>query len=129
MQWSHHCCNNNNNNNNNNDNNDYCNNYNGIDNNLKVMIHCYYNFLNLVLLFLVLFLFATPQEKKINPVGTCCLCCNTYHILILCVFFCSAGPPYLLYFCVKFYAADPCRLHEELTRLVLVLLVNSLLQF
>ena len=60
MQWSHHCCNNNNNN----DNNDYCNNYNGIDNNLKVMIHCYYNFLNLVLLFLVLFLFATPQEKK-----------------------------------------------------------------
>lgn len=29
-----------------------------------------------------------------------------------------AGPPYLLYFCVKFYAADPCRLHEELTRLV-----------
>ena len=30
----------------------------------------------------------------------------------------SAGPPYLLYFCVKFYAADPCRLHEELTRLV-----------
>ena len=65
MQWSHHCCNSNNNN----DNNDYCNNYNGIDNNLKVMIHCYYNFLNLVLLFLVLFLFATPQEKKINPVG------------------------------------------------------------
>ena len=60
MQWSHHCCNSNNNN----DNNDYCNNYNGIDNNLKVMIHCYYNFLNLVLLFLVLFLFATPQEKK-----------------------------------------------------------------
>lgn len=61
MQWSHHCCNSNNNN----DNSDYCNNYNGIDNNLKVMIHCYYNFLNLVLLlFLLLFLFATPQEKK-----------------------------------------------------------------
>ena len=43
MQWSHHCCNNNNNNNN--DNNDYCNNYNGIDNNLKVRVwarprHC-----------------------------------------------------------------------------------------
>ena len=38
---SHHCCNNNNdnnNNNNNNDNNDYCNNYNDIDNNLKVRV-------------------------------------------------------------------------------------------
>ena len=38
MQWSHHCCNNNNNNNNNDDDNDYCNNYNGIDNNLKVRV-------------------------------------------------------------------------------------------
>ena len=37
----------------------------------------------------------------------------TAHLSIL-----VAGPPYLLYFCVKFYAADPCRLHEELTRLV-----------
>ncbi|XP_031573652.1 band 4.1-like protein 4 [Actinia tenebrosa] len=28
----------------------------------------------------------------------------------------KAGPPYLLYFCVKFYASDPCNLQEELTR-------------
>ncbi|KXJ28844.1 Band 4.1-like protein 5 [Exaiptasia diaphana] len=26
-----------------------------------------------------------------------------------------AGPPYLLYFCVKFYASDPCCLSEEIT--------------
>lgn len=93
------------------------------------MIHSYYNFLNLVLSFLVLLLFATPREKKPILLASCCSWCNTYHTLILCVFFCSAGPPYLLYFCVKFYAADPCRLHEELTRLVLVLPVYSLLQF
>ena len=31
---------------------------------------------------------------------------------------CLAGPPYLLYFGVKFYAPDPCKLQEELTRYV-----------
>ncbi|XP_028519290.1 band 4.1-like protein 5 [Exaiptasia diaphana] len=28
----------------------------------------------------------------------------------------KSGPPYLLYFCVKFYASDPCCLSEEITR-------------
>lgn len=37
----------------------------------------------------------------------------------------TAGPPYLLYFCVKFYAADPCRLHEELTRYLFFLQVKK----
>ncbi|XP_015770201.1 PREDICTED: band 4.1-like protein 4A [Acropora digitifera] len=37
----------------------------------------------------------------------------------------KAGPPYLLYFCVKFYAADPCRLHEELTRYLFFLQVKK----
>uniref|UniRef100_A0A4W5MZG9 Erythrocyte membrane protein band 4.1-like 4A n=1 Tax=Hucho hucho TaxID=62062 RepID=A0A4W5MZG9_9TELE len=30
--------------------------------------------------------------------------------------FLSAGPPYTLYFGVKFYAEDPCKLKEEITR-------------
>lgn len=37
----------------------------------------------------------------------------------------TAGPPYLLYFCVKFYAADPCRLHEELTRYLFFMQVKK----
>lgn len=37
----------------------------------------------------------------------------------------TAGPPYLLYFCVKFYAADPCRLHEEVTRYLFFLQVKK----
>ncbi|XP_048583850.1 band 4.1-like protein 5 isoform X2 [Nematostella vectensis] len=36
----------------------------------------------------------------------------------------KAGPPYLMYFCVKFYAADPNKLHEELTRYLFFLQVK-----
>lgn len=32
------------------------------------------------------------------------------------IFFPAAGPPYTLYFGIKFYAEDPCKLKEEITR-------------
>lgn len=32
------------------------------------------------------------------------------------LFLILAGPPYTLYFGIKFYADDPCKLKEEITR-------------
>ncbi|KAM4634165.1 band 4.1-like protein 4 [Polymixia lowei] len=37
----------------------------------------------------------------------------------------STGPPYTLYFGVKFYAEDPCRLKEEITRYLFFLQVRQ----